>query len=520
MRNIYAKLEKLSSFLDQFHKKKLVLFIGKKGVKIIVYDKDETINSLFLNYQQENLIQACCDFLKNYTHYQVIILLDSPESQQKHDFIPMIQSILKFNPIEKFIGENYKPEDLIAYNVYNIDYTNGEVWETVIASSEYTPILSQLLEFVIDKPFYYKGTYFLSLEIETITNAILQKQSGNNLADEFQIFIAITETSHIRIAAKHKKNILDEGTFEIPPDKSEAYIAGIIENVVTDKLLKYKSYINSLDLKVALVLLCSSTLLKIFFETPSLQGCSLISHHNDAQEDLPPEVQLVETQKSQYVDGAYNSFYDQQLVDIFIKEKSYIATNKFLTSITTLTVINSVIFKPLIITALIIVAMLGNLKYQDMKTGFETYQLNNKYYTISEQYRNIKKKHPEIENINNLTELYNLENILSKPIPTPIKFLLKLLSVNLPNIELESVNWYSRDAESKSSAAIIQLNCESSKKDVNEAKSFIENYILELKKLFPNEEINFDKTYPDMFELPKKITIPVRIEILSHSEEQ
>ena len=67
--------------------------------------------------------------------------------------MPMLQSIIKFNPVEKFIEDNYKPDDIIAYNVYNIDYKNGEVWESIIAISPYTETIQELLEFIIYNSF-------------------------------------------------------------------------------------------------------------------------------------------------------------------------------------------------------------------------------------------------------------------------------------------------------------------------------------------------------------------------------
>ena len=47
------------------------------------------------------------------------------------------------------------------------------------------------------------------------------------------------------------------------------------------------------------------------------------------------------------------------------------------------------------------------LKYQSVLTQKETMRVNNQYYLLSEQYRNIKKRYPEINNITNLVELYN-----------------------------------------------------------------------------------------------------------------
>ena len=168
--------------------------------------------------------------------------------------MPMLQSIIKSNPIEKFIQDNYKPEDIIAYNVHNIEtsHVNGEIWETVMASSPYATPTSQLLEFVIYNSFEFNGIYFLSLEFETIINAILAEKHNTKFQNDFQIFATITETSGIRIAIKYKKHVLDEVTISFPSDKSDLYIAGTIEQAISDKILKYKTELSDENVRVLL----------------------------------------------------------------------------------------------------------------------------------------------------------------------------------------------------------------------------------------------------------------------------
>jgi hypothetical protein len=92
-----------------------------------------------------------------------------------------------------------------------------------------------------------------------------------------------------------------------------------------------------------------------------------------------------------------------------------------------------------------IVIFLSFLKYQSVLTQKETMRVNNQYYLLSEQYRNIKKRYPEINNITNLVELYNLEKLVSVKSLNPSDFLKKLFSINTPNIEVISINWYTED---------------------------------------------------------------------------
>ena len=60
--------------------------------------------------------------------------------------------------------------------------------------SPYAIPTNQLLEFVIYNSFEFNGIYFLSLEFETIINAILAEKHNTKFQNDFQIFATITET--------------------------------------------------------------------------------------------------------------------------------------------------------------------------------------------------------------------------------------------------------------------------------------------------------------------------------------
>ncbi|MFK7968552.1 MAG: hypothetical protein AB8B68_05350 [Rickettsiaceae bacterium] len=215
MEKINSQLEIIANFINNvLRTKNLVIFVGIYGIKIVVYYKDEVIDSILIDYKEKEYFTICCTFLNGYKKSQILILLDSQDCQIKHEFMPMLQSIMKSNPVEKFIQDNYKPEDIIAYNIYNIanDSKHGELWETTIASSIYSDLTEKLLEFIIHNSFKFNGIYFLSLEFESIIGAILKIQNKTYCQNDLQIFATITEASNIRIATKYKKNILDEST--------------------------------------------------------------------------------------------------------------------------------------------------------------------------------------------------------------------------------------------------------------------------------------------------------------------
>ena len=502
MEKNHSKLEIITNFVNSIlHKNKLIIFIGKSGIRIITYYKHQVLSTIFVDYKDQGYLTICCTFLKDYKRFQVLILLDSPECQLKHEFMPMLQSILKFNPVEKFIQDNYKPEDIIAYYVFNVggDTTNGEIYETIIASSTYTYSINQLLEFIIYNSFRFNGIYFLSLEFESIIDAILKIKHATDCQKDLQIFVTITEASNIRIVTKYKKNILDELTVDFPSDKSDLYIAGTIEQAISDQILKYKAYMQSLDLKICLIFLCNKTLCKIFEEMPSLQIHHIVTYSND----------------SMLVENKNKHFQDNSLLELFMENKKHLALNKLLRSITKLIAFNSFMFKPLFLIIIGIIIFLASLKYHSILIHKETIELNDKYYSSSEKYRSMKKRHPEIHDITNLTDLYNLQTMLSIKEPNHFDFLKNLFSINSPNIEVINIHWYAKDTtlDNKKTFLEFDLLYINNKKGIEIAKKILDNYVNEIKLIFQEYQVTYVIEYDNVIELPRTLTIPAKITV-------
>lgn len=499
-----SKWSVVTSFINRFlHNKRLVIFIGKNGVKIIAYNRDQIVNNMFSHCDNEAEIAACQEFLIAYKKFGVLILLDSPECQIKHEFMPMLHSIIKFNPAQKFIDDNYQPENIVAYNVYNIDHTNGEVWETVIASSPYTNITNKFIEFVISESFKLEGVYFLALEFEPIINTILMEKKVVDEDHSLQIFVTITQASGIKLATKHKKNILDETTVQFPSDKSDLYILGVMSSAIEDRLIKYKSYIHGLDLKVCLIFFCNKLIGDVILEKlPDLQKYEMVIYTTEAPA-LPDQS---------------HHFQDHKLLELFMKHKTYLAANKLIKLITKLLTVNSVIFKPLLLILIGIVAVLGMLKYRTILVQKETIELNNKYYLLSEKYRSVKKRHPEVENINNLTDLYSLQKILSIETDTPCELLRKILLLQSEEVKFDNIHWYSENedisnlAENRK-ALVIQVEYTDPKKDIKVATGVLSDYINQVKAIFKGYNVTYKIEYDKVTELIKTLTVPATITV-------
>ena len=140
-------------------------------------------------------------------------------------------------------------------------------------------------------------------------------------------------------------------------------------------------------------------------------------------------------------------------------------------------------------------------------------RVNNQYYLLSEQYRNIKKRYPEINNITNLVELYNLEKLVSVKSLNPSDFLKKLFSINTPNIEVISINWYTEDINVNNKKILLTFDLVylSEKKERKVAEDAFRDCVNKITMLFQDYQVTYTIEYDGIIELPKLLTIPARI---------
>ena len=492
-------------FNNIFHRKKLIIFIGKNGTTITVLKWQQTQDSVFIEHDDENYKKKYRKFLKKYKKFHITFLLDHKECTLKHEIIPILSSIIKTNPIDKFIADNYKPEDIVAYNIYEISNQDGEVWNSCIASSPFQKPVSNILKYVIGNSFKYSGTYFLSLEFKTIIEKILQKTDHTECTNHLQIFVTITRSSDIRIIVKHKQDIMDEQTVDYPYDKSDMYVKGTIEQAVSEKLLFYKEYIKKLDLQTCIIFLVDpslkSLLSELTFDTSKIIAIS-------GSDINTSSLNKYEEQK----------FQDNVLIEQFDGFNTNLALNKSLKSITKLTLINSVVFKPLLAILFGLSITLAAFKYQTIAIQSKTNDLNQKYYSLSEAYRAIQKRHPNLENVNDLVDLYNLTNIINTISITPFEHLKNLLSIEQPDLKITNISWnlqtpQSIDSSDKQLNITVDLIYKGQPKSMVNGIEIINGYVNYLKSVFQGYKVIYVRDTENITQIAKKVIIPANITI-------
>lgn len=492
-----------------FNKKNLVIYIGINGVSLCVIRRGKILSKLFVSADNQNKIKSYKKFFDKYKSYHVSFLLDNAEIELRHEIVPVLQNLVKINPVESFISEKSKKTDIVSYNVYNVTYNNGEIWETAIAKSPYVAPYNLLLEYVVGKSFKYRGTYFLALEFEGIVNFLLNKSHKfAQHKQDLQIFVAVTKTSDIRICLKHENDIIDEQVIEYP-EKSDHYVLGTIEQVINDKLITFKDYINSQKLKICVIVLADEDL-KSVFEQAYLGGYTKILF-------TPKDFKLTISKQAQ------DKFVDNTLVAIFNRCRLHNGYNTQLKSITQLNMVHAVIFKPFLIISCALVAVFSISRYQMHKINQEILELNNKQYYLSEEYQDVKNRHPEIQDVSRLAELYSLETILAKPFPIPNNILKAVFTANVPNVEIKRAKWKLSDFWNVNHNeyyihASVDIEYNGTIKAPGDGIKYLNSYFNLIKTDFSDYKSSLNIKNDSIVNLPARMIIPANISISSAYE--
>ena len=489
-------------FNNLLHTKNLIIFIGYNGITLSSFKKRHLQRTIFVPYEDEDYLKRCRKFVLRHKHYYITFLLDHKDCELKHETLPVLSSVIKTSPMEKFIKDNYQPTDIVAHNVYEINKQNGETWRAAIASTPFAKPTSKLLEYVINKSFKYSGIYFLSLEFETIIDRILHKTKNTDCSNHLQIFVTITQSSEIKSAVKYQKNILDEQIFEYPADKSDEYIQGTIEQSISDKLLFYKDYIEQRELQTCIILLVDKSLTTLLTKVNFGENVKIIAVSST-------EITSMEKPKE-------TRFHDNILLEIFNNFNTHLALNKPLKALTKLTLLNNIIFKPLIALIIGIIGTMLTLEYQNWATNYATQKLNKEYYAISEEYRQIQKNRPELEHISDLVDLYNLELILNKTSINPADDLNNILAINRPELKIKKIKWNSihpiHTAIIEQDINIsITLEYKGDHKSAVHGAQTLNNYVNYLESVFQGYKITYSRSPDDVQHLAKNIIIPAHI---------
>ena len=474
------------------YKGNIIILLGRQGIKLVALTRSAPPDIEFIDYATNNYLQGCFKFIAKHPYYQITLLLDHNECYLKHETFPILNSIVSHDLINRFIAENYKLEDIVGYNIHEINNQTREELNVCLAASPMTNVINELVKYVINNSLIYGGVYFLSLEFVPIIDHLLKITNNTHYQKHLQILTTITESSGIKCIVKYKKNIINEETVNYPPNKSDLYIQGCIEQTVRDQLLFCKQFIKTSNVKVCIIFLLDTSILHL------VSKLDFDSHKIIA---IPPQYPEIE-----------NRFFDTNFIALFDQYRTYLASNKALRVIRLLSFINHRLFPPLVGVFAIIIIMLAGVQYYSLRLESNISKLLTQDYRLFEEYRHMKAHNLEFGNIGDLVDLYNTEQIINKQPATPQTDIKALINLQTNNFKIRQLTWQIINPVfynlPKSNLEISVKAHYTDKIDTKDkGQKCINEYLNNVRAIFPNYKIKHKKTH-DIYEYANRTIIP------------
>ncbi len=497
----------MKNIFDLFKlKKNIVVLLGNKGIFLSAFLGDKILDKLFIPSEQQTDLNLYKSFFSKFPKSDIYFLLDNTECKMRHDQLPILQSIVKIDPIEQFIAGYFEKEDIIAHFVYDVTSQPSEIWSLLIMSSPFKAPLSDIVSCVIENRLLnFKGMYFLTLELQAIINKIVQNVENNKYANYFQICAFATQASGIKFIIKHKDNIITIRNFEYQFDKTASYIQGIIEQEINDCFILFKNYINNLNKEVCIILIVDEEL-KSLLEPINFEDYHVIFVPVD---NILNEPNLENTR-----------LIDTNISKLLIKHKNFPASNSYLKSIKKLTIIRSLTFKLSAALLAILIITAGIIKYRTDINYKDTNFINEKYYATNQEYDNIKYKYPYIKNTTSLADLYVIDKLLEAPVPLPFELLEKLIITLNPSFKVKEIKWELTNIDnillvSKRHLLIkLLLNYNTQGISLDESIKMLSDHMTSVKNKLPHLHIDYVIYKDKIIDISNKVEIPLFVSII------
>ncbi|AFC71832.1 hypothetical protein MCC_00785 [Rickettsia rhipicephali str. 3-7-female6-CWPP] len=514
MKNIFDSIKlhfvqfatKLKIF--SFKRKKIVVLLGNKGVFLSTFLDNKLLDKLFIPTREQIDLNPYKNFFSKFPKSDIYFLLDGRECKTRHDQIPILQSIVKLDPIEQFIEGYFNKEDIIAHCVYEITTTPSEIWSTLIMSYPFETPLSDIISCIIDKrSLDLKGIYFLTLELKVIINKIVQNIENDKYNDYFQICVYVSQASGIKFIIKHKNNIITIRNLEYPFDKTTGYVQGIIEQEINDCLILFKNYISTLDQRACIILIVDEEL-KSLLESTNFEERPVIF----IPVDNILNKQTLEKER----------FIDTNISRLFLEYKSFPAYNNNLKSIKKLVTIKDLTFKLYSALLIILILVVGIIKYNTKQNYKDINSINEKYYATNQEYDGLKYKYPYIKNTTSLADLYVIEKLLEAPVPLPFDLLKRLIITLNPAFKLEEIKWELTNIDnsllvSKRQLIIkLILKYHTNNLSVDESLKMLDDYMTNVKNKLSNLQIDYVIYKDKILDIFGQVVIPLSVNIVDN----
>ncbi len=492
----------MSSYL---YNNKVVILIGQKGVLLGAFANNKLIAQLFVDLSQQENLNNYSYFLKRFGKFKIFFLLDNIECQLINERIPTFQSFWKLNALQKFIKQNFLNEEIVACQILDgADY--GERNATLAMTSYIAPF-NILLEYVLEKKFPFQGTYFFDLEMTGIIRKLASNNKNHGWAQELQIFVLMLGVSGLKFIAIHNANILNSKTIPYPADKSNDYLQGLLSKEINDQLIALKSDIEKFALKPHL----------FFLLEPSLKN-SFTAPHNFGY----PITFIGDNLSLRCSSALQNSvaciFTDLAIMNLLSQKPRFLGINQSLQRLAKFNLINSWMFKPLILIVALLVINLIGIQVTVFLTEKSAQRLHRQNAEITRKHQALKTQFPYLKDDANLVDLFSWEKLLKLNLRRHINFIEKFFAHAGGAVEIEKFHWQLANVDDlaapyNSIQVDIMIKFYDYGDSINAAEESFSRYLAMLAENFRDFDIEHVKFVDKIYKIGDRTVVPAAISI-------
>lgn len=495
---IIRKLSDLTIYLkDLVARKELIILLGKKATYFIAYRNGRHVQSLFLetNTYTPNIHD---NILEDFKSYKVSLMLDSSDVSLNHHEIQKNTNVSLDNEISQYLSTTLKKNELVEYKMCS--RKNDAVVNLCISSMVPNSSTKSWIEGVLSKSKKFQSVHFLNLQMPQILNQILQRFHLARDDRHFSILVTITATSGIRIIGMEQSAVLYDKTIDYDSDKARELIKDTVNHEVGNCLNFMSAHLTQ-----------NEQLSVVFFVPHELQ--IVLQNTNFLNVDTI----IVPVEHSEMTNG----LMDGWLLDVLggkLKDKlGSSATNAKLAKFTRFKNFLCKFFKPLQVVILCLFVLLVINEMKIFRDHYKMRDIGHRYFNILEQYSELKKQYPNINDFDELITFQSANLVMHQPQIVPFDNLEKIFNVLWNNLIVKKVSWKVQESgtENTQKQQIFEIVGQYTERVEKSDAGILslKNDILALQRALPKFVVEYthDETnvlsHGDLVYIPVKITI-------------
>lgn len=500
----YRFTEILKNFIEKykhidfsFSKKHIVILLGDKNFDISVFHKGELSDYILID-EGSSAVNKAIKFLSKFRRYKLFFVLDRSDTEIHHSDIPVSQGIVYKNPLTKFIETKFDEDILVSSNVYKITRSDQEIYHSIFASTRAHETLDKLLDYTSFNGFDINGIYFFALNVPLMIENMLKHLSLDEDYNPLYIFITVTSVNKIRVLIISGNDVMHSEIIDYPQEKGEAYVQGTIEQVVIDSLISLKNHIHHNKVEPLLFIIANESLKNLLLKSKfNIQRTVIIS---DREFHLNSSKRVVVNKLPNHI------------ISYFLNQKThYHASNTIVSEYLRLKSFNKFLSLPWYILISIFVFILVGIEINNILEENKSNNINAKFYSLSQNYRTLRKEYPDITDLEDVVSFYYAEEELKTSQKLPFDTFKVLLSAISNNFDIKRLYW---EDYNKKSYIIAKVTYQTSQfNDVPGAINQLNKAIEALKMKMPDKDVSFEYEENEILNSNNVVTIELELRI-------